>query len=358
MHLTYKARYYNGQASRPFVADVSIHEAGIDISYTNENGDLKMINWLKESVIETHFSSSHVVLRHGVSFPYQQLEVTDQDFIRAYKTFANTGRVKRWLHFSSLGMVGVLLGGFLVSIVLGYFFVLPLVADHIANNFPMEYEIEMGAKIYDNILSESNIDTSKTEAINHFFKTLHIDSKYPVHITVVKDSVVNAFALPGGGIIVYDAIIKKMKTPEELAALLSHEYSHIQLKHTTRNVFRSLAGYLFISIIFSDANGLANLVIDNANQLQNLSYSRELEHEADENGLTILEANQLNSKGMIDLFKTLQKENKIQVNEMISTHPDLENRILFVKEFAEEHPYQPKQNDSLGYYFNQLKHEW
>jgi Zn-dependent protease with chaperone function len=358
MHLTYKARYYNGQASRPFVADVSIHTAGIDISYQDEKGDLKIINWLKESVIETHFSSSHIIMRYGSSFPYQQLEVTDQDFIREYKTFANTGRVKRWLHFSSFGMVGVLLGGFLVSIVLGYFFVLPLVADHIANNFPIEYEIEMGTKMYDNILSTSEIDSTKTAAINHFFKTLNIDSKYPIRITVVKDSVVNAFAVPGGGIIVYDAIIKPMKTPEELAALLSHEYSHIELKHATRNVFRSLAGYLFISIIFSDANGLANLVIDNANQLQNLSYSRELEHEADENGLAILQANRINPEGMIDLFKTLKAENKIQVNEIISTHPDLENRILFVQEFAKEHPYQPKQNDSLVYYFKQLQSEW
>ncbi len=357
MHLTYKARYYNGQSSKPFVADVSIHEGGVDIVYIKDNGNQQLVKWQKEQVKETDFSSAIVVLRYGNDFPYQQLEITDPDFIAAYRSFFKTGIVKRWMHFTTGNVIGILVAGFLVSVVLGYFFLLPFVADSVANQFPIEYEISMGEDIYKKILAESEIDTAKTEAINHFYHNLNIQSSYPVKITVLKDSVVNAFALPGGGIVVYDAILKNMQSPEELAALLSHEYSHVALKHATRNVFRSVAGYLFISLVLSDINGIAALVVDNAHQLRNLSYSRELEHEADANGLLILQQNKLNTQGMIDLFTQLKKEQQIEVNEWISTHPDLDSRIDYVKQFTQENEYRAQPNDSLSYYFNQLKSE-
>jgi Zn-dependent protease with chaperone function len=355
MHLSYKARYYNGHSSKPFLADVSIHQQGIDIIYINDNDEQQTIKWTKENIKEIDFSSAIVVLRYGSTFPYQQLDVTDRAFITEYKSVFRVGLVKEWLHFSTGKVLGLLALGFLASIALGYFFALPFIADKVAQNFPVQYEISMGKTMYEKILEDSEIDTAKTEAINHFFDNLNIESKYPITITVVKDSTVNAFAMPGGGIIVYDAILDKMKSPEELAALLSHEYSHVELKHATRNVFRSLSAYLFISLVFSDANGIVALVVDNANQLRNLSYSRELEHEADANGLLILKQNKLNTSGMIHLFEQLKKQQQIEVNELISTHPDLDNRIDFVGQFTEENIFEPEPNDSLQYYFDQLK---
>ncbi len=355
MNLTYKARYYNGQSSKPFVADVSVHERGIDIVYVTENGNQQLVKWAKEDVNELELSSAIVVLRYGNSFPYQQLEITDSNFIGEYKSLFKVGNISRWMHFSTGSILGMLVAGFLLMVVLGYFFLLPFVADTVANQFPIEYEISMGEDLYKKVLAESKIDTAKTEAINAFYRNLHIESNYPIKILVIKDSVVNAFALPGGGIVVYDAILQNMQTPEELAALLSHEYSHVALKHATRNVFRSVAGYLFISIVFSDINGIASLVVNNAHQLRNLSYSRELEHEADANGLLILQQNKLNTQGMIDLFTQLKKEQQLEVNEWISTHPDLDNRIDYVKEFTRENKYEALPNDSLLFYFDQLK---
>jgi predicted Zn-dependent protease len=350
MNLTYKARYFNGQSSRPFVADVSVNETGIDITYYDEHNHYKQVKWEKGYIKELQIHSSIVMLQ----FEGQQLEVTDRDFIAAYRQHSQKSSSRK-IRLSTPAIITLSAAGFMALLVLSYFTLLPFVADRVAQHFPVEYEIEMGEKMYNNILAESRVDKHQSAAITRFFKNLNIKSEYPVHIAVIKDTIVNAYALPGGGIIVYDAIIRTMKTPEELAALLAHEYSHVQLKHTTRNVFRSLAGYFFISIIFSDANGLVNLVIDNANQLQNLSYSRELEHEADANGLQILKQNKLATSGMISLFQSLKQSSTQDVNEIISTHPDLENRIQFVKEFTEQNEYTPESNDSLIYYFNQLK---
>lgn len=355
MQLSYQARYYNGHSAKPYTVNFSFTETGVQILYTDEKGNSQQDNWLRKDIRETDFSSAIVTLRSGDDFPYKQLEITDQDALAEYRKIFKPHRIKQWVHFPSGKVIALLIGGFIVSIILSYLYLLPFVADQIAQRFPKDLEISMGNEMYTSILQKSVIDSSKTEAVNHFFEQLHVETDYPVHITVVKDSVVNAFAVPGGGIVVYDAILKDMKEPEALAALLAHEYSHVKLKHATRNIFRNLAGYLFISILFSDVNGIAALVLQNAENLRTLKYTRDLEQEADANGLEILKHNQLSSKGMIQLFEQLKKEDSFTVHELLSTHPELDSRIDFAKSFAKQNPYTVKQNDSLNFYFNQLQ---
>jgi predicted Zn-dependent protease len=88
-----------------------------------------------------------------------------------------------------------------------------------------------------------------------------------------------------------------------------------------------------VSLLLSDVNGITAVLIDNANQLKTLGYSRSLEQEADDKGLELMQAQGLDSQGMVDLFRHLQKvtASKTEVPEIISTHPDIENRIRNVK---------------------------
>jgi predicted Zn-dependent protease len=291
-------------------------------------------------------------------FPAQQLDITDRDFITRYKQAYPRTFAQR-LNMTAAGVVATSLLLLLLVLWAAYVWLLPAIATYGAKVFPKDYEIELGQKMYVSVLEGEQIDSSKTIAINQFFNQLKIEKSYPAKITVVKSNITNAFAMPGGGIVVYDAILNNMNSPEQLAALLAHEYSHVELKHATRNLFRTLSGYLFLSIIFGDMSGVGGVLIENAHELRNLSYSRDLETEADNHGLKILEQNNISNQGMIDLFELLKKEsNGVQVNELISTHPDLDNRIKNVQEFASQHPYKIKPNDSLSIYFNQLNNNW
>ncbi len=352
MQQVYKARYFDGKSSKPYTVFVRIE--GDTIIIQKEDAEERV--WLRNDFRETDLTSAIITLRHGNTYPFEQLEITDPDFIHAYRQTFRVGITKRWLHFGSAGSLLLLISGFIVSIVLGYMYVLPFVADRVAQHFPQDYEVSMGQQLMDSYLNDAKIDDEKTKNINLFFKQLHIETTYPVKIVVVKDSIINAFAMPGGGIVVYDAMLKRMDKPDQLAALLSHEFSHVQLKHATRNIFRSIAGSLFISMVLSDANGIANLVVENAHQLRNLQYSRELEHEADANGLNILRQNRIDTRGMSDLFELLKQQQSFEPDELFSTHPELESRIEFVKSYQKEHAYTSVPNDSMQYYFNQLHH--
>lgn len=56
----------------------------------------------------------------------------------------------------------------------------------------------------------------------------------------------NAFKLPGGHIVVFTGILEKMDSSDELAALLAHEATHVEERHSTRMDGPSMAGYLFL----------------------------------------------------------------------------------------------------------------
>jgi predicted Zn-dependent protease len=224
-----------------------------------------------------------------------------------------------------------------------------------ANRFSKEAEINLGEQMYQSVKLQYRIDNQKTAILNEFYKQLHYDVGYPVSITVVESKEMNAFAIPGGHIVVYDAILDQMKTPEELAALLGHEASHIALRHSLRNVFRSMARQMFIAIIAGDQSGIVSVVVNNADALKGLQYSRSLETEADDNGLQLMEKSNINPQGMRRLMQMLQKESGAgEPSAFLSTHPVFKDRIQHIETRLKQLPAITTANDSLKTIFHSI----
>lgn len=238
------------------------------------------------------------------------------------------------------GLVPLLLVGcfLLATILLFYFLILPWLADRAAMNFPKEQEIALGAELKKQYLLAERIDTQKTRLLNEFASKLDLGNDYPADYTVVDADIVNAYALPGGPIVVYAGIIRKMHTPEELAGILAHERSHVIRHHSTRSVFQNLSGVLLLNIVLGDASSFINLIAQQGQQIQQLSYSRELELEADREGLQMMLKNDINPKGMLSLLEKLKHENTSSaVPEFLSTHPLPDSRIEALKKLLVNH---------------------
>jgi predicted Zn-dependent protease len=216
-----------------------------------------------------------------------------------------------------------------------YFYILPWFAGSVAEKIPANLEKDFGDAIFKNTISRYEINDSITGKVNAFAREINFKTDYPIEVTVVKQDEVNAFALPGGHVIVFDKIIREMKTKEELAALLAHEVAHIHYRHSLKSIFRSLSGYLLISLVFSDISGITAILADNSNMLLNLSFSRNLEAQADEKATEILIANGLDLNGCVNLFALLKKQSKDAMTfQLLSTHPLTDERILFAKKAA------------------------
>jgi predicted Zn-dependent protease len=239
---------------------------------------------------------------------------------------------------------------------LAYFVLVPWLASAMASSFPVSYEKQMGEGIYASVKQGYEVDAQRTAYINEFFKELNFPSNYDVRITVVKNKVANAFALPGGNIVVHDKILAGIGSYEELAALLAHEFTHVENRHSLRTMFRQLSGRVFIALLLGDAGAVSTVLVGNAEHLKNLSYSRSLEKEADEDGAELLVQRNIDCNGFVRLFQFLKKEVKgPQPSEWLSSHPELDKRMENIRKYTSCQQSSPIQNPELKTLFLRLK---
>lgn len=355
--MKFDASYFDGNSSQIYHVTVEITEGSILLYHGHE-----MIIWDVNKIIfqESYFNKHNTVLKYGDKFPYASLELTSEAFQETLLKYNPNLKIKNtdikfFQNLSSKSIIGIAIGC-IGLILLSYFVIIPNLAEFMATKVPASYEVELGEGIYNQMSEDFDVDEEKTLAANEFFKALNIKSNYPVQITVVNSPVKNAFALPGGHIVVYDEILESMNSEEEFAALLSHEYSHIALKHTTRALFRSLGTYMVLSIVLSDINGIMGVIIENAHNVKSLSYTRSLEEEADNNGLKLMLNAGLNPVGMINLFKHLKQpqENSFEIPEYLSTHPLLDERIKNIESKRKNIPAVIGKNEQLAEIWKKL----
>jgi len=332
---TYPGKYYL-QGGEGKEATILFLKDKLSIGISDEHGNPRIVFWPYEQIIRDNFwKRGQSIVRCG-TYPVQTIEVDSKDFADKLESVFKEREgswVGRALNKKAMGLVKVLVG-FFVILIAAYVWLVPFLADRLAKKVPVSYEESLGDAMFNEMRPMFTIDGSRTAYINEFFRELQIETKYDIKITVVDENVANAFAVPGGNIVVYDKIVEEMNSYEDLAALLSHEFTHVNEKHTTRSLFRRQASSLFLSILFGDVGTIGNALISNANDLKGLSYSRKLEKEADLNGVKILSDRKIDCNGFIDLFELLKKEvdkTGEQPTEWISTHPDLNKRIAYTK---------------------------
>ncbi|MGB1205499.1 MAG: M48 family metallopeptidase [Chitinophagales bacterium] len=358
----FKAIYFDGQSSQGYEAKVFFRPKKIGIVYTISENYKKTVFWHTDLVHQNDINTkAFMQLKYG-DFPYESLDIRSENFYEiAKKYYPNAPFLHSnysWLLNRNTKTIWLVCCSFVMSLVLLYVFMLPKLSDFFVAKMPISYEVELGQSMYESIIEGYDIDEEKTVTANYFFDNLCLNSDYPIEITVVESSMVNAFAIMGGHIVIFDALLNKMEDYEELAALLAHEYAHVKQKHSTRMLVRSLANYLIISLLINDANGITATLLQNAESLKQLNYSRKIEQEADEVGLALLLENQINPDGMVSLFERLQAEQE-KLNlpdiEFLSSHPLIQARINDTKSQIDSQLLKITYHSILDSTFQQLK---
>lgn len=362
MNKTYQAVYIPS-GTRFYNATIFLSSITLSIRFVNENNQSTDVYWLAENILSLEEVTEGAVLTYkNREGQLEKLKIRDQELLIAIKkNFSHHRFIGGWKHHVVGNVRNKLLlvaGILLLLIVSGYFWFVPWLGERIAGNISKEWEISLGQKMHRSMMGRYKVDSSKTRLINRYFKKLNYPLNYPVSITVVESKETNAFAIPGGHIVVYTSILDKMTRHEELAALLSHEISHIELRHSLRNMFRSMARKMFILLIVGNESGLAGFLVDNADNLKGLEYSRSLETEADDHGIHLMKSGQIDLNGMLGLMEMLRKEteNKESVG-FLSTHPLFASRIENItRKMGDKQPNAPA-NEELVSLFKMLRSE-
>ena len=355
----YTGKYYI-QGGDEQNATILLLKDKLSIGLRDEHGNPRIVYWPYEQIIRDNFwKRGQSIVRCG-TYPVQTIQVDAKEFADKLEDVlkeSDRSWLGRFLNKNQLRMIRML-AVFIIILVSAYIWLVPFLAERLAKKVPVSYEEKLGDGMYNALKPSFLINSEKTAYVNDFFRELNIDSKYNIRITVVNENVANAFAMPGGNIVVYDKILTGMSGYEDLAALLSHEFTHVNEKHTTRSLFRKMAASLFLSIILGDIGTLGNVIISNADDLKGLSYSRRLEKEADMNGLRLLSERKIDCNGFIHLFELLEKETKQtggQPTEWISSHPDLEKRIAYTKSSEQFNKNGVEINETLKTLFLKLR---
>jgi predicted Zn-dependent protease len=142
------------------------------------------------------------------------------------------------------------------------------------------------------------------------------NKKYTLHFHIVNDPAINAFALPGGQVVINSALILNAKNATELQGVLGHELSHVTEQHGLRAVIRSTGIYVIAQTLLGDASGLIAVAANAGPLLLNQKYSRDFERDADAKGYELLRRADVNPQGMVEFFRTVLAEQKRQMEKV------------------------------------------
>ncbi len=324
-----KGTFHNGISAKAYTCKLILQDDALHLYVEDEEKSLLI--WNIKSFTSCQYNGNNLTITFG-NYPHQTVECEGNFASSVYSIWSNGKVIQQAEGFVFRGKgtaVITLITAFILLGVFIYFFLLPWVGEKAASLVPREAEVELGNSLA-GIYEQNNIsDDSANYYMNQFASKIKFGGDYDLKIHVIQSEEINAFALPGGQIFVYSAIIQKMKSYEELVALLGHEATHVIKQHSLKSICRSTAGSFFIAALFGDVTGISSGILSQADQFKQLSYSRELETEADNNGYQIMLQNNVNPEGMLHLLQLLEKEGAKMPAMMkyLSTHPDTEARI-------------------------------
>jgi len=258
-------------------------------------------------------------------------------------------RLRRWNW-------AVLVAGMALLVALPVFLVLriDLLSAPLARQVPANWERKMGEtviaqyRITHKFLPQEQSDALLTPLVKPLLGAL-ADSRYRYRFEIVNESSPNAFALPGGFVVIHSGLILNAESAEELLGVLAHEITHAEQQHGVRNLIASSGVYLVASAFFGDMSGLLATLANAAPLLLTQSYSRDFEREADVQGFRLLQSAGVDPRGLASFFEHLNAEEKKQLDKIeneqardaikegvkfLSTHPVTEERISYLREMA------------------------
>lgn len=156
---------------------------------------------------------------------------------------------------------------------------------------------------------------------------------------VVDREEVNAFALPGGYLVVFTGLILEAEGPDQVAGVLAHEMAHVTLRHGLERIAHQVGLWTAASLLFGDVDALTSIAVRIFSEASANDYSRDQETEADLEGTRMLIEARVDPSGLASFFSMLEREHGDVPESLgwLSTHPQHEARVAAIRTFAAEH---------------------
>ncbi|HSG94514.1 MAG TPA: M48 family metallopeptidase [Afifellaceae bacterium] len=186
-------------------------------------------------------------------------------------------------------------------------------------------------------LTSSTMDEARQEEIRAGFAalTLHAGSDKPSLRLLFRDGGIigpNAFALPGGTILMTDQLVRLAGNDDEIFGVLAHEIAHVEERHSLRQIYRSLGFVALIAMIGGDSGEIVEDVLAQGSLLLTLSYSRRFESQADRRAVDLMKAAGRDPAALATVLERItEKCRNCGETSWFTTHPGTEGRAEAIR---------------------------
>lgn len=345
-----RAHYFDGDTPVAQPAGLQIAGAMLEIGLPND----RIIEWPLAEIrrVPDSAASSNAVLR-WTGDPLARLILKDPAILRQMPKLnrrappKGRGRLAAWA-LAAVAAVAVQIG-----------VLVPLLADSLAAYIPAQGERALGETTFGQIrkaLDETGLNPIEvceqakgSAALAGLVETLTAGQEFrqDVTVSVLDHEMINAFALPGGYVVLFRGLIEAAGGPDEVAAVLAHEIGHVVSRDPTRHALRSAGSIGVLGLLFGDfAGGAAVLFL--TERLISAQYSQDAESAADEFAHDTLEQAGVSPAALGDMFENMRRKHGDSdgVAAHFLSHPSLGQRIAAAEAAANaEADYVPSMSD-------------
>ncbi|MGI9232941.1 MAG: M48 family metallopeptidase [Woeseiaceae bacterium] len=194
-----------------------------------------------------------------------------------------------------------------------------------------------GLGVMDDVLfDESELPPETIERVTGLFRDIkETNSDFWSYRLVFRASRIgpNAFAVPGGIVVMTDELVELAESDEEIIAVLAHEVGHLHGRHSLRILLQNSTSALLIAGLTGDISNITALAAAIPTVLMQAKYSRDFEREADDFAFEYLEFRGVSTNALSELLQRLELSESDESDDSggipgwLSSHPPSRERI-------------------------------
>ena len=360
MAATLSSRWFDGRSPRPQAVTLQID--GAELLLRTEDG-----------AFERRYPLARVRWPERRTHGQRQTELPDGSLIQHADAAEwdawwqaqghREGSVVGWMQSWRATLVAM--AGTVAFLAAAWVWGVPWLSTTLAHLVPQALEERIGeasmSQLQSIFLAPSELPQKQQDALRQRFaavvKASHPDGDAPPwNLSFHKSDILgaNAFALPGGAIVMTDDLVKMLEDrPDALVGVLAHELGHVQHRHGLDMLVRSSLVSALVGVVLGDASSFLATV---PATLVTQSYSRDAEREADAHAAALLHAGGISPAEMAVFFERIQAEERQGDTDAdadagsdaaeeggdalpisIASHPDHAERIRFFREWKPFH---------------------
>lgn len=322
--------YYDGQTSAQTPVVIIIEQSGAvlikgdNLALTTDMAQLKIAARLGNT-------KRNIFLSNGA-----KIETEDNTAVDKACAYFDSNLFNTLLHrLEKNGPIAfIALGITVLFIWAGIEYAVPFASKWVVKAVPYQLEQNMGDEGLETLdkwlFSKSLIDQAELTQLTADFQRLISTSEkqyhYRLELRNSKKMGANALALPGGTIIVTDALFKLAENDQQLIAVIAHEMAHIENQHGLRSLLQDSITALFMAGVLGDLTSITSLSVTLPTLLVESRYSREFELEADQYAVNYLKQQQIAVKHYVRILQLLEQPSHYEF-DYLSSHPAMGKRI-------------------------------